>query len=118
MLVILYTEQATHSFGTTSDLNLLVDSHKHKVGSIAINNKEMDFDSKAESIVVDISFNDVKGEDIKSMVIVQSLSYTINVSRFNCCKLLINIIMLGQSPRGVQAAGRKHLPDPRWHSRV
>ena len=70
MLVILYTEQATHSFGTTADLNQLVDNHKHKVGSIAINNVDADFDGTPESVIVDINFNDVKGEDVKSVVIV------------------------------------------------
>lgn len=36
LLVMVYTAEATHSFGTTADLNQLVDSHQHKAGVISI----------------------------------------------------------------------------------
>ena len=50
LLVILYTEQATHSFGTTADLNYLVDSHQNKVGVVSIQNKDTNADGKAEQV--------------------------------------------------------------------
>lgn len=81
LLVMLYTDDATHSFGTTSDLNQLVDSHKHKAGVISIEKVDTNGDKKAEQILVSISFNNIDPAAIKSIVIVQSLSYAIQVRR-------------------------------------
>lgn len=80
LLVILYTEQATHSFGTTADLNFLVDSHQHKVGSVTIQNKDHNADGKAEQVQVSLSFKNIDPTAIKSVVIIQSLAYAIAVS--------------------------------------
>ena len=80
LLVVLYTEQATHSFGTTADLNHLVDSHEHKAGVIAIQNKDVDGDGKTDQLKVDLSFTDIDPHAIKSIVIIQSLNYAISVS--------------------------------------
>lgn len=83
LLVILYTEKATHSFGTTADLNFLVDSHQHKAGVISVQNKDVNGDSKADQIEVKLSFNDIEPSAIKSIVIIQSLSYAISVRFFH-----------------------------------
>jgi hypothetical protein len=40
LMVVLYTEQATHTFGTTAELNQLVDSHSNKAGMISIQSSD------------------------------------------------------------------------------
>lgn len=80
LLVMLYTDQATHSFGTTAELNYLVDSHKHKAGVISIENKDFDGDHKSDQVIVNLGFNNIDPSAIRSVVVVQSLNYHIHVS--------------------------------------
>lgn len=45
---MVYTDDATHSFGTTADLNMLIDAHNHKAGFISIKGYQYSGDSKTE----------------------------------------------------------------------
>ena len=80
LVVIAYTADETFQAGTTKDLNELYSGSKGKAGVIDIQTPDLNKDGRPEEINVDISLTGVNPSEIKSVVILQTLSYSIRVS--------------------------------------
>lgn len=80
MIVIIYTDQETFYAGTTNELNKLLSESRSVAGSIDIQTEDHNNDGRAEKLTVNIGLTGVKPADVKSVIVVQSISYAISVS--------------------------------------
>ena len=80
MVVIVYTDDQTYHAGTTDELNKLLSNSRNVAGMINIDSKDDNNDGKAEELRVNIGLTGIDPNEVKSIVILQSINYGINVS--------------------------------------
>ena len=78
LIVIAYTEDETFQVGSTKGLNDLVSSNNSKAGVIDISPVDHSRDGKPEEIDVNIGLVGTDPADIKSVVVMQTVSYSIS----------------------------------------
>ena len=81
LIVLLQTDIATIQVGTTRELNNMLSGQYGRAGSIDIEHVDTNRDGKPESIDINLDIQGVDPTSIKSVVIVQSVSYGIRVSK-------------------------------------
>ena len=82
MVVIVYTDAETFHAGTTHELNTLLSNSRGVAGAIDIEAVDENNDGRTEEITVNIGLTGVQPADIKSVVVVQSINYGIEVGKF------------------------------------
>ena len=80
MVVIVYTDDQTYHAGTTDELNKLLSNSRNVAGMINIDSTDDNNDGKAEELRVNIGLTGIDPNEVKSIVILQSINYGINVS--------------------------------------
>ena len=80
MVVVIYTDQQTYHTGTTAHLNSLLSNNKGVAGMLDIETQDYNNDGRAEEITVNIGLTGVEPSEIKSVFILQSINYGIQVS--------------------------------------
>ena len=80
MVVIVYTDEQTYYAGTTNELTKLLSESRNVASSINVQAEDYNNDGLSEEISVNIGLSGVNPEDVKSVVVVQTLNYGINVS--------------------------------------
>ena len=88
LVVIAYTETETFQAGTTKDLNELFSGSNGKAGVIDIQTPDYNKDGRPEEINVDIALTGVNPSEIKSVVILQTVSYGLRVSNHCLFRML------------------------------
>lgn len=83
MVVIVYTDEQTYYAGTTNELTKLLSESRNVASSINVQAEDYNNDGLSEEISVNIGLSGVNPEDVKSVVVVQTLNYGINVSSFH-----------------------------------
>jgi len=98
LVAVVYTKARTYTFATTKDLNELVGNAAEIAPTISIDNIDLNKDGKNDEIRVKIGLGNIKAEDLKAAMIVQSVKYEIRDSVDAQFKLpFFNVF---QSPRG------------------
>jgi hypothetical protein len=77
LVAIVYTKARTYTFATTKDLNELVGNAAEIAPTISIENVDLNKDDKNDEIRVKIGLGNIKTEDLKAAVILQSVRYDI-----------------------------------------
>mmetsp|Transcript_45126 Transcript_45126/g.59827 ORF Transcript_45126/g.59827 Transcript_45126/m.59827 type:complete len:215 (+) Transcript_45126:35-679(+) len=98
MIVIVYTSEETYYAGTTNELNKLLSESRSIAGSIDIQTEDHNNDGRAEEINVNIGLTGVKPADVKSVIVVQSISY--EISEQLQAQMKMPIISIFQTPNG------------------
>ena len=80
MILVVYTNEETYYVGSTNELNKLLSDSRSIAGKIDIQTEDFNNDGKAEEITVNIDLTGVNPADVKSVVVLQSVSYGISVS--------------------------------------
>lgn len=80
MVVIVYTDEQTYYAGTTNELTKLLSESRNVASSINVQAEDYNNDGLSEEISVNIGLSGVNPEDVKSVVVVQTLNYAINVT--------------------------------------
>ena len=80
MVVIVDTDDQTYHAGTTDELNKLLSNSRNVAGMINIDSTDDNNDGKAEELRVNIGLTGIDPNEVKSIVILQSINYGINVS--------------------------------------
>ena len=80
MIVIVYTDEQTYYAGTTNELTKLLSESRNVASSIDVQAEDLNNDGLAEEISVNIGLSGVNPADVKSVVVVQTFNYGINVS--------------------------------------
>ena len=78
--MIVYTDEQTYYAGTTNELTKLLSESRNVASSINVQAEDYNNDGLSEEISVNIGLSGVNPEDVKSVVVVQTLNYGINVS--------------------------------------
>ena len=81
MILVVYTNEETYYVGSTNELNKLLSDSRSIAGKIDIQTEDFNNDGKAEEITVNIDLTGVNPADVKSVVVLQSVSYGISVSK-------------------------------------
>ena len=76
----MYTDDQTYHAGSTNELNKLLSNSRNVAGMINIDTKDVNNDGKAEEITVNIGLTGISPNEVKSVVILQSVNYGIDVS--------------------------------------
>ena len=98
MVVIVYTDQETYHAGTTNELNKLLSNSKGVAGMIDIQTSDDNNDGLNEEITVNIGLTGVQPADVKSVVILQSISY--GIEEMLSAKMKLPIFSIFQTPNG------------------
>lgn len=77
LIAVIYTEKETFIFGSTQQLNELVGNSVSISPTLEIENLDLDKDGKNEEIKMKLSLSGL-ADDIRSIVIIQSLKYAIS----------------------------------------
>lgn len=80
MVLIVYTNEETFYAGTTNELNKLLSENRAVAGSIDIQQDDYNNDGKSEEIIVNVELTGVDPSEVKSVIVLQSLNYEIEVS--------------------------------------
>lgn len=78
LVVIVYTDDQTYHAGSTNELNKLLSNSRNVAGMINIDTKDVNNDGKAEEITVNIGLTGISPNEVKSVVILQSVNYGID----------------------------------------
>ena len=111
MVIIVYTDDQTYQLGTTSKLNEML-SDNHGVSSvIEIENFDENNDGRPEELNVHIGLAGIRPEEVKSVIILQSINFGIEVSVLarnpSPC-----LLPAGNNRREDQASDLLDFPDP------
>jgi len=98
MVVVVYTDSQTYHAGTTNELNTLLSNDRGVAGNIDIQTVDTNLDGKAEEIKVNIGLTGVSPNEVKSVVILQSLNY--GVDEILSAKMKLPIFSIFQTPNG------------------
>ena len=98
MVVVVYTDTETYHAGTTNELNNLLSNDKGVAGNIDIQTFDSNNDGKAEEITVHIGLSGVSPQDVKSVIVLQSLNY--GVEEVLSAKMKLPIFSIFQTPNG------------------
>ena len=96
--MIVYTDNQTYHAGTTNELNTLLSNSKGVAGNIDIQTIDSNNDGKAEEISVNIGLTGVSPQEVKSVVILQSINY--GVEEMLSAKMKLPIFSIFQTPNG------------------
>ena len=113
MIVVVYTDERTYHTGTTAELNQLFGNDEGVAGIIDIKSFDENNDGKAEEINVNIGLTGVSPQDVKSIVVIQSIKYGISVSTVAFVTQLC-FTFKGLSRSSDEAPRILNLPDPQW----